>query len=65
MTRPSAWVAGVRCSATVIATCLGATSLTATVSLPSPIASDRKGSVMVCNGGFAFGLSLDARWRRQ
>ena len=64
MKRPSAWVAGLVCYATFFATGLGATGLAASVSLPFSISSERKASVMVCNGGLAFGWGFDARWRR-
>lgn len=63
MKRSSVWICGVACYAALITTCLGATGLLGSVSLVRSIDMDRKGAVLVCNGGLAYGWAFSARWR--
>src|SRR5262249_5069307 len=63
MKRSLIWISGVACYAALITTCLGATGLFGTVSLPRAIDGDRKAGMLVCNGGFAYGGTFGSRGR--
>ena len=59
-----ALIAGVACYVMLFATCLGATGLIGSLSIPHSIASDRKAPVMVCNGMVSIIRGVGAGWRR-
>jgi hypothetical protein len=63
MSYRSVLITGAACYLTLFATCLGATSLAGGFSLPRSFVSDRKASVMVCNGALGVIRGVGAGWR--